>query len=215
MRTTLITTAAAGALAVGALALAAPALAAEEGEAPSSSTSRLDRIKDALTGLVTDGSLTQEQADEVAGTLADADLGGREGGPGGWGPGGHGAPGGPGLLGAGLSAAADALGLDEEELRTTLSQEGTTLADVAQAQGVGVSELVDALVATAQEHLAAAVEEGHLTQAQADERVTELRERITERVSSDLPQRLGRHGAPDGPSGEDDDAAAEEDAAAA
>ncbi len=44
---------------------------------------RLQRIKDALAGLVGDGTITQDQADEVAGTLAESDA--LRGGPGGHG----------------------------------------------------------------------------------------------------------------------------------
>jgi polyhydroxyalkanoate synthesis regulator phasin len=174
MRKKLIIAATAGALGLGGLAVAVPAMA-DEGSAAGSA---VQRITDALSGLVSDGSITQEQADEVASTLSDAGIGDR-GGPHGGGP--------------DLEAAATALGMTQEELRTALETEGTTLADVAGQQSVEVDALVDALVAAQQERIAAAVEDGRLTQEEADQRLADLEERITERVNSAMPER-GDHG---------------------
>ena len=103
MRKKLIIATAAGVLTLGGVAVAVPVLADTDGE-----TSVVDRIKSALSGLVDDGSLTQEQADEVATTLSDAGLG-------------HGGHHGGDRIG--LETAADALGLTEEELRTALEPE--------------------------------------------------------------------------------------------
>ena len=173
MRKKLIIATAAGVLTLGGVAVAVPVLADTDGE-----TSVVDRIKSALSGLVDDGSLTQEQADEVATTLSDAGLG----------RGGH--HGGDRI---GLETAAEALGLTEAELRTALEPDGTSLADVAQDQGVDVDTLVDALVQAQQDRIAQAVEDGRLTQAEADERLADLEARVTERVTSDEPIR-GHHG---------------------
>ncbi len=186
MRTKLVIAATAGALTLSGLAVAVPALA-DEG----SPGSAVERITDALSGLVSDGSITQEQADEVAGTLSEAGVGVRGGGPEGGGAWGGGVRG-----GFGLDAAATALGMTEDELRTALEVDGTTLADVAEDQGVPVGTLVDALVTAAQERIADAVEDGRITQEQADERLADLEERITERVGSAVPG--GGHG-PGGP----------------
>ncbi len=178
MRKWIIGTTAAGVLALGGLAVAGPALADEAGAA---GAGVVERITEALSGLVDDGSITQEQADEVATTLAEQGIGGhgRHGdGPGG-GPGG----------GPGPAAAAEALGMTESELRTALEPEDATLAGVAEDQGVPVDTLVDALVAAEQERIAAAAEDGRLTRAEADERVADLEERITERVGEPLPDR--------------------------
>ena len=177
MRKKLIVATTAGVLALGGgLAVAVPALA--DGEP--SSTTREDRIRDALTGLVDDGSITGAQADEVAATLAESDLGGRHG---------HG---GGGRLD--LAAAATALDMTQDELREALEAEGTSLADVAEEQGVAVDALVDALVQAQEERIAQAVEDGELTQEEADERRADLEERVTERVESDAPARRGPGG---------------------
>jgi hypothetical protein len=180
VRKKLIMATTAGALTLTGLAVAVPALA-EEGPTDAASSSVVERITDALSGLVTDGSLTQEQADEVATTLNEAGIG-RGHGPG------HG-----GRLD--LSTAATALDLTEDELRTALEPEGTTLAQVAEDQDVPVDTLIDALVQAEQERLAAAVEEGRIAQDEADQRLADVEERVTERVNSADPGRgHGPHG---------------------
>src|SRR5215217_2937386 len=145
----------AGVLSLTGLAIAAPiasaATTAEDGTATGTLGDRLQAIKDALAGLVTDGTLTQAQADEVATTLDESDA-----------LRGHG----HGRGGVDLDAAAEALGLTADELRTALAVDGTTLADVAAAEGVDTSTLVDALVAAGTERLTQAVENGRLTQAE-------------------------------------------------
>jgi hypothetical protein len=200
-RKLIVTTTTAGVLALGGLAVAVPALADTDPGTSTGTTasSAVDRITEALSGLVSDGSLSQEQADEVATTLDGAGLG-RPGGPGG--PGGHG--GGP----LELSAAATALGMSEADLRTALETEGTSLADVAGQQGVAVDTVVQALVAAAQADIAQHVQDGDLTQAQADERLADLQARVTERVDSDG---WGPGRGPGGPRGRDGDAPAAED----
>jgi hypothetical protein len=165
-----------GALTLTGLAVAAPALAATD-DPQDGQSSLVDRIGDALSGLVEDGSLTQEQADEVATTLGEADLGG---------PGG---PGGPHGRGPDLAVAAEALGMDEDDLRTALEADGATLAQVAEDQGVAVDTLVQALVAAEQERIAQAVTDGRLTQEEADERLADLEERVTDRVDDERGDR--------------------------
>ena len=173
MRKKLIIATAAGVLTLGGVAVAVPVLADTDRE-----SSVVDRIKSALSGLVDVGSLTQAQADEVATTLSESGLG----------RGGH--HGGDRL---GLETAAEALGMTEDELRTALEPDGTSLADVAEDQGVDVDTLVDALVQAQQDSITQAVEDGRLTQEEADERLADLEERVTERVNSDAPGR-GHHG---------------------
>ena len=161
---------------------------------------RLTKLKGALSGLVTDGTLTQAQADSVATTLDEAlpkrgghgGPGGHHGGPGG----GHGGPGGGHGVRHGLEAAATTLGITPEELRTAL-RGGQSLADVAASKGVAKEKLIAALVEEAKEHLAEKVTAGRLTQAEADTRLAELTAKITERVEQKgLPGRPGRGDAP-------------------
>jgi hypothetical protein len=188
VRKKLIIATTAGVLTLSGLAVAVPALA-DPGTSGTGGASAVERITGALAGLVSDGSITQEQADEVATTLDEAGIGGR---------GHHG--GGPDL-----AAAATALGMSEDELRTALEAEGTTLADVAEEQGVAVDDLVAALVTAQEERIAQAVEDGRLTQEEADERLADLEERVTERVNTAVPPHGGGHrGGPGGdrPSGD-------------
>ena len=100
----------------------------------------------------------------------------------------------PGFIGK-LDAAADYLGLTEEQLRTQL-EDGKSLAQVAEAEGKSVDGLVDALVNEAKKHVDAAVSAGRLTRAEGDEMLDGLRDRITGIVNS---RGLGRpHFAPPG-----------------
>ncbi len=150
-------------------------------------------VADAQTHLdeeVAEGDLDQTEADSIAAELTDrvtAMVNGELssfGSPGFGGPRmGHGGPG-FGHFGAGLGAAAGALGLTTDELMTQL-QDGTSLADIAAAQGVEVQTLIDALVAEAQGRLDEAVAAGDLDQARADEIAAELTDRITAMVNGD------------------------------
>ena len=195
MRKKLGTIALAGALGITGVvgaALAAPALSYAATGDGTAVQDRVASLTEALQGLVSDGTLTKAQADEVATTLAERGPLGR---------GGHGGPGGPGGGREVAAAAAEALGLTVEELRTA-AREGTTLGALAEREGVSTSTVVDAMVAAAEAHLAEEVAEGDLTQAEADARADELKTRIT--ASVDEPLRLGRggrhgHGHGDGP----------------
>jgi polyhydroxyalkanoate synthesis regulator phasin len=187
---------------LGVAAVGAP-LAVAAGSAPTAEAGagdagdRLQAITDALADLVADGTITQDQADKVAAALDESDAL-RPGGPGG--PGGHG-----GMVRLDLDAAADALGLTPEELRDALATEGTTLADVAEEQGVETSTLVDALVAAGEDRIEQAVTDGRLTQEQAEE----LREALPERVAAAIEMEFrGERGHGPGRRGhlDDDDA---------
>jgi len=191
VRKKLVIAASAGVLTLSGLAVAVPALA--DPSSTSVGASAVERIKSALSGLVTDGSLTQEQADEVATTLGEAGIGGGHGGHGG------------GRLD--LAAAATALGMTEDDLRTALQADDATLATVAAAQDVPVDTLVTALTDAEEERIAQAVTDGRITQEQADQRLADLAARITERVNAtDLGRhgRGGRDGAPRDGSGQPD-----------
>jgi hypothetical protein len=142
-------------------------------------------VDEALSGLVEDGTLTQEQADAVEQALEDAR------------PEGFGHP--LGGLHADLSTVAEALGLSEDDLRTAL-EDGRSLAEVAEEQGVDTQEVVDAIVAAQRERLDEAVADGDLTQEQADEIAADAEERATALVNGEMPA-FGGHGGPGGPRG--------------
>lgn len=179
MRKQILTLAAAGVLGLSGVAVAGPALAAVGATtAASTVTSRVDKIKGALAGLVTDGTLTQAQADQVATTLdsSDALRGGKGGGHGG---------------GHDLTTAASTLGMSEADLRTAL-QGGKSLAQVAQDKGVAVDKLISALVTAEKAHIAQEVTDGGLTQAQADQRLADLTARVTDHVHRTHTARNGQ-----------------------
>jgi hypothetical protein len=163
----------AGTLAVGTVGAVAitPASATLSGNPV---TSRLASIKSALSGLVSDGTLTQSQADKVAGTLESklpkhglGDHRGRFGESG---------------MTHTRDAAAKALGLTPDKLVAAL-RSGKTLAAIAKEQNVPVATLVKAIVTATETELATAVKAGQLTQTQADRIKSSLTQRITERVN--------------------------------
>lgn len=188
-------------LGLGALGAAAlPAMASTTSPSPSASSSSgtsgsttadadrqaemQQRIADDLAGLVADGTITQEQADKVAETLASKMPAG----------GGHGGRGGHGGGFGGLETAATAIGITADELRTQL-EAGKSVAQVAEAEGVSEQAVIDALVKAAEEHLAEEVASGEHTQAEADAKLADIEARITEMVETEgLPQRGGHDG---------------------
>lgn len=205
----LASTAVAGGIALGASAL--PAMASTTSPSPSASSSadsstpsvdgRNDadrtadiqaRIASELAGLVADGTLTQEQADKVAETLASKVPAG----------GGHGGRGGHGGGFGGLTAAATAIGITEDELRTEL-EAGKSVAAVAEANGVSEQAVIDAIIAEAKAHFAEEVAAGEHTQAEVDAKLADLETRVKTMVETEgLPERGGRGGhGPDGDSG--------------
>jgi hypothetical protein len=94
-------------------------------------------------------------------------------------------------LGDQLGAAAQAIGIEESELRAALA-DGQTIAEVAEASGVEVGTVVDAMVSEADAAFDQAVEDGRLTEAEADEKRANLEERITAIVNGQTP--MGRFG---------------------
>lgn len=145
-----------------------------------------EAIRAALDDLVTDGTITADQADAVVAALVEAMPR-----PGGHGPGGPGGHGGPGML---FDTVADVLGVTADEVREAL-QSGKSIAEFAEDKGVAVDAVVDALVAEAKSHLAEEVGEGDITQQEADERLAEIEARIEQMVQkAGLPgPRMGHH----------------------
>ncbi|HEX8051837.1 MAG TPA: hypothetical protein VF517_02525, partial [Thermoleophilaceae bacterium] len=127
---------------------------------------------------VKDGRITKAQGDEMKQRLEQGGgvpfLGG-PGGPGHGGPGGHHGP--P----PGMDAAADYLGLSEDQLRDQL-MDGKSLADVAKAKNKSVDGLKDAMEKAIRADIAKAVKAKRLTQQQADRILQDLDSRLDERV---------------------------------
>ena len=65
--------------------------------------------------------------------------------------------------------------------------DGQSIAEVAQDNGVAVSTVVDAMIAEAQSAIDQAVEDGRLTQDQADEKKADLSDRVTSIVNGETP----------------------------
>jgi hypothetical protein len=160
-----------------------------------------ERIRTELQNLVDDGTITAAQADAVAADLATAIPDRGPGGHGPWGRGGH--RGGPGFDGEVL---AGLLNIDVDTLRSDL-RDGKTVAEIATEQGVDPQTVIDALVAEVKSHLDLSVQNGRLTQAEADAKLADVTQRITDFVNNGLPQR-GDAPPPDAPANASADASA-------
>jgi hypothetical protein len=128
------------------------------------------RILEWLAPLVDDDTITDEQAQAVADTLAEHLPRLRH------------------EVGRGLVAvqeAADFLGLTGRELLEAL-RDGATLAEVAQINGVEPDALIEHLVGVAAERLDQAVADGRLSEDEAAARLTEATEQITALVNGEL-----------------------------
>jgi hypothetical protein len=139
-------------------------------------------LKNRVDAAVAAGRLTKEQGDALKARIEAGDL--------------PLAFGGFGLHHGGLGhfleldAAADFLGLSESQLRDELSG-GKTLAQIARDHGKSVDGLIDAMVAEAKEHLDDAVAAGRITRTQADSILSDLKQRITDRVNNGTFRGLG------------------------
>ncbi len=112
----------------------------------------------------------------VVGVIGVSAVAAHPPGPGGgWGMGG-------GFADSPIAIAAEQLGMEPDALLTEL-QAGKTVAELAEANGVSLDSIVDAVVAAHSERLATAVENGRITQEQADERLATMTEHLTERLS--------------------------------
>lgn len=81
-----------------------------------------------------------------------------------------------------LSTAAEYLGLTEAQLRTELNS-GKTLAQIAKDRDKSVDGLINKLVDAKKERIEAAVKDGRLTQAMADEILADLKQRVSDFVN--------------------------------
>ena len=129
-----------------------------------------------IDAAVAAGELTSEQAAQLKERVAAGDV------PLFAAPGrGHHGHGGPRY-----EAAAAYLGMTAAELRAAVDED-TSLADLARERGKSVSGLVDALMPEARARVDAAFAAGRITEAERDERIAGLRERITARVNGEGP----------------------------
>lgn len=145
-----------------------------------------DALKQALENridaAVAAGRLTKEQGDRLKERIEADDyplfFGGH---PGGFGHFGHLAK---------LDAAASYLGVTEVELRTALAS-GKSLADVAHDEGKSVDGLIQALTDAAMKKLNDAAAAGRITEAQKQEILADLKQRITDFVNGTFRHDFG------------------------
>ena len=129
--------------------------------------------------MVDDGTITAAQADAVAADLAIEPAATRAPVAAGWR---RRHPGFDGEVLAGL------LGIDVETLRIRPPRR-QDVAEIAAEQGVDVQTVIDSLVAEAKAHLDLSVDNGRLTQEEADAKLAEVTERITDFVNNGRPER--------------------------
>ena len=179
-KTAMVTTVV-GAASVVAIGVGIPALAAsaDGSTTPAQAVSdRLTKIKDALSGLVKDGTISQKQADKVASTL-DSRLPRA-------GDGFHGPQ--LGRLMGEVDGLAKTLKLTSAQLLTQL-RSGKTLAQIATARGVPTGTVIKQIVADVTARLDAAVKAGRITQTQARQIEADLTQRVTAFVDNGGPFR--------------------------
>jgi len=82
-----------------------------------------------------------------------------------------------------LDTVATVLGLTVDEVRSAV-QGGTTIAELATQHGSTAQAVIDALVADVQAHFDAEVASGEHTQADADSRIADAKNHITEFVNN-------------------------------
>jgi polyhydroxyalkanoate synthesis regulator phasin len=144
-------------------------------------------MKNRIDEAVRDGRLTQEQGNRLKQSIDEQEV--PMLGPG-FGRGFQRHFGGPHRgphMGGKLEAAAQYLGMTQAALRQAL-EDGKTLAQVARDRNKSVDGLIDALVAEKRERINQAVEDGHLTRAQANRIMQGIRGRVTDMVNGRMPR---------------------------
>ncbi|MCO5177325.1 MAG: YckD family protein [Thermomicrobiales bacterium] len=186
-----------GLMMIGALVVGGT-VAAEEGSSDSNSglgesfLNRLadnlgisrDSLNDAITTAgnetvdeaVTNGDLTESQGDALKNRIENGHFFsfGRPGARIGMAVFGHGVT---------LDTVSDTLGMSVDDLTAEL-QSGSTLEEIITAHGSSVDAIVNALVEQAKSSLDTAVANGRLTQAQADNMLSALPERLTQMIEN-------------------------------
>lgn len=147
--------------------------------------SALETATEHTNGLVAEERITQEQADEwllnleqvytdiLNGDFERPFVGGRRSGD---------RNGRYPIMGV-VRQMMEATGLSPQDIVIQL-REGSTPADILDANGVDVAAFVDGLLVNTQNRLNDAVESGRITQAQADERLETIRTTLTDRLNS-------------------------------
>ena len=167
-------------LVLGGAAVGIAAAQAQPATTPSGQQSGYQRFIDALAKRLNISTQTLETA--VTQARSDAGLpAGGQGFPGG-GRGGRG----PRGSGFELDAAATAIGITPEQLRTELP--GKSLAQVAQAHGKNATDVATALKNGAHQRIDQAVTSGKLTADQANPQKQQADQRIDQFVNQTLPQ---------------------------
>ena len=167
-------------LVVASLAMSGIALAQTDETTDEAAQNAVTRIAEKLQSLVDDGTITADQAEAVAEVLADGFKGGPRRG--------HHRP--------NIGALAEFLGMEADAFREAM-QEYDTLADLAEANGSSGAAVIDFLVGQVQDKLDEAVADGKFDQAEADEKLADATEKITEMVNNGPPADggpRGRHG---------------------
>lgn len=158
-----------------------------------------DTRNEDVDNAVTNGDLTQKQADALKRRMENAPGFGERGfGPKGFGP--HGGSEGFGFaFGPGmgdmhqkLADLADFLGISTDALTTELRADGATLATVAEAHGKSRDQLKTFMTDAAKARLGEAVGNGDLTQKRADEMLAMLNDTLDKMIDGNFP--IFRHG---------------------
>ncbi len=97
-----------------------------------------------------------------------------------------------------FDAAAKALGITTDELRTA-RRDGKTIADVAKDKNVDVDKVIDAMVGAAQARIDQAKADRKISQDQADRLTANLKDRITKLVNGEFAAGPGGPGHGPGP----------------
>ncbi len=157
------------ALAMGGLALAQTG---DGGPAPARApNAAYQHILDLLAPLVDNGTITDAQAAAVAERLADTMDDRRPDAP----------------AADLLSALAELLQMPAADIGAAV-RSGTSVAELAEAAGVDLDELVDRVLAPMRDRLAAAVAAGDLTEDEAARRLERASDRVTDHLTSDTPR---------------------------
>lgn len=164
---------------IAGLALTPTIAGAQDSTTEAEITESESGLSTVLGGLVTDGTLTQDQADAVESALQEAREAGVIG---------HRHPRAHRFL---HSDVFSDLGLEPEDIRSGVA-DGLTLGEIADANGSSADALADALAQAMNDRLDAAVEAGRIDAEDAAERAEGIDEKADDIVNGEFPGRRGR-----------------------